>query len=40
MNLIYLQVEIVSQNPIDKTEDIKTTNLETYRMVNILFPCE
>jgi len=25
-------VEIVGQNPHDKTEDVKTTDLETYRM--------
>lgn len=26
-------VEIIGQNPVDKTEDIKTTDLQTYRMV-------
>jgi lactoylglutathione lyase len=26
-------VEIIGQNPVDKTEGLKTTDLETYRMV-------
>lgn len=26
-------VEIIGQNPADKTEDVKTTDVETYRMV-------
>jgi lactoylglutathione lyase len=27
-------VEIIGQNPIEKTEDIKTTDVQTYRMVS------
>lgn len=30
-------VEIIGQNPVDKTEDIKTTDLGTYRMVRRVF---
>jgi lactoylglutathione lyase len=31
-------VEVIGQQPIEKTEGIKTTNTETYRMVGLRFP--
>jgi lactoylglutathione lyase len=30
-------VEVIGQNPVDKTEGITTTDVETYRMVSFNF---